>query len=573
MLGLVTISDNERSPNQLFSEFSGLFFEIRPPQRRFKWAAKQVGQLWQDIIRAYNNNKESYFLGSVLLVPIQDTNNKASVIDGQQRITTLSLLLAVLRDAALDLQLAGRADGIQRLIGRVDNNGNPTGSLVVTLQEPDDQVYSRLVRERGSTKIKLAEKSLLIQAVEALQERLAFHLASSADKVQELNKLGDYVQDRVKLLPLEVASEAQGYIVFDTSNTRGMRPTPSEALKAQLATIPRDNFQLADRVIGNWDAVARKFESAGLGIDVMNDYVHSVWCSKKGYTPKNNLVHIATELENNGGLPGFLKDLEDYCDSYLAVVAPTQSSSTTEDLKDLKGLNVQSNSFLTMVHKHSGDRFEEAVGLVLSLQIRNITVGPHQANAYEKAWPKWAILAREEKSDDAFAQIRSLMVSDEEFILAMEKSYLPSAVTVRHLLRRLDPVSQPGSGVQPVEVDVEHIFPKSVTKQLSGGETLSPRVEQWIKNFGHEVPKGPKEKKELANSLRPLLNLLGNQALLNNKANRGARDKAFVTKKPFYEKQALELTKALADYESWGESQTMSRQKEMAKRAPEIWPR
>lgn len=573
MLGLVTISDNERSPNQLFSEYSGLFFEIRPPQRRFKWKPTQVRQLWEDIFRAYQNKSESYFLGSLLLVPIPNADNKASVIDGQQRITTLSLLLAVLRDEALKLGLTGRADGIQRLIGRVDNSGNPIGALVVTLQEPDNNVYSKLVKERGSTTHDTVGKSLLEQAVEVLKSKVADYVASSTQKTQELEQLGDYIQDKVKLLPLEVATEAQGYLVFDTTNTRGLEPTQAESLKARLATIPRDDSQSADQVIKKWDATVTKFESTDLGMDVMGDYIHAIWSSVKGYTPKGKLSQIATEIEKSEGLPAFLKDLEDYLASYLAVVDPSGNSSLSEDLRDLKGLNVQSSGFLTMVHKHFNNRFAEGVGLVLSLQIRNITVGTRQANAYERDWPNWAMLVRKGEVNQAFAEIRSAMVSDDEFSQEFEKKVLPSAITVRHLLRRLDPISEPGSGVQPVEVDVEHVFPKSVVKQLSTGNELSARVRQWIKDFGHPVPETREGKQELAEKLRPFLNMLGNQALLNDKKNRGARDKAFANKKPYYKKQKLELTNSLSEQDSWGENQILSRQKQLATRAPEIWPK
>ncbi len=64
-----------------------------------------------------------------------------------------------------------------------------------------------------------------------------------------------------------------------------------------------------------------------------------------------------------------------------------------------------------------------------------------------------------------------------------------------------------------------------------------------------------------------MLNKLGNQALLNNRKNRGAKDTSFLSKKDFYKNQALDLIKGLLKYMKWGETQIRARQKEMANKA------
>ena len=69
---LVKISEGAISTSGLFSETSDLLFEIHPPQRRFKWKQQQIDQLCQDIITAYKANRDSYFLGTLLLVVSPD---------------------------------------------------------------------------------------------------------------------------------------------------------------------------------------------------------------------------------------------------------------------------------------------------------------------------------------------------------------------------------------------------------------------------------------------------------------------------------------------------------------------
>ncbi len=571
MPALVKIGEGAVPPMGLFSEINGLLFEIHPPQRRFKWKKQQINQLWDDLVTASNDARDSYFLGTLLLVELGD--GRVSVIDGQQRISTLSLLLAVLRDHCRKFSdLSERAGGIQRLLSRVDNDGNPIGSLVVTLQEPDKQTYIDLVKQPGSTESLPGQPSLLSSAVKLLRENVTSHI-NVPDPQEKLRNLCEFIQTKVMFLPLGVGNEGEGYLVFDTTNTRGLILTPSEALKARLATVARQDSDLSAELITRWNSAASKLESANLAIDSMDDYLHAIWCSKEGPISKRSLYRVAAKLTHSDDLKEFVKDLDTYCDSYLAVASPSQGSSLSEDLRDLRGLNVQSAGFLTMVHRHFNNRFKEAVGLVLSLQIRNITVGPHQANVYEKDWPKWARLVRNGDAEQAFAEIRSQMVSDEEFKQSFGRASAASSITVRHLLRRLDSISTPGSGVQPMEVDVEHVLPKSVISKLTKDKILTKNVKRWIQDLGYSIPSTSKAQLALGAKLDPFLNMLGNQALLNDKANRGARDLSFAKKKDYYKKQALELTKTLASHEAWGVKQIRDRQKTLAEKAPLIWPK
>ena len=327
------------------------------------------------------------------------------------------------------LGLERRALRIQELISPVDNDGNPVGALLIKLQDPDNEAYISLVKTYGSTSSTASRKSLLSDAVKHLTTRVAnCNIPSPKDRLRELC---NYVQDHVKLLPIEVPNEGESYLVFDTTNTRGLRLSPSEALKARLATVARQDHELSEELMRRWKLVATAFESARLPVHSMDDYLHAILCWREGYTTKRTLDRIASRLTRADDLRAFVQEfvesLDFYCNSYLAVVAPDGKSSLTEDLRDLRALNVQSQSFLTMVHKHSHNKFEKAVGLVLSLQIRNITMGPHQANKYEKDWPKWAALARQGKPDQAFDEIRGHMIQTMTFSSSSRKNplYLP----------------------------------------------------------------------------------------------------------------------------------------------------
>ena len=176
-------------PSKLFLGGEKSIFKIHPPQRRFKWADKQIDQLWKDLLNAHTQNRDSYFLGTLLVAPISD--GALSVIDGQQRIATVSMLLAVLRDKCKDYDgLHNRSTRLQEYICRVDHDGNPIGALVVNLQEPDHQAYVDLVKQLGSTD-KLAKpkrNELLLRAIAKLRRHVDEYIAPQ-DESENLGNL------------------------------------------------------------------------------------------------------------------------------------------------------------------------------------------------------------------------------------------------------------------------------------------------------------------------------------------------------------------------------------------------
>ena len=225
-----------------------------------------------------------------------------------------------------------------------------------------------------------------------------------------------------------------------------------------------------------------------------------------------------------------------------------------------------------MVHKHAKAQFEEAVNLVLSLQIRNITIGAQQqANEYEKLWPRWSKLVRDGEVTEAFKDIRVRVLPNESFRSAFKQATVADAKIVRHLLRRLDPICRPGNGISPMEVEVEHILPKSVVTQLLRGKSLSKNVRRWLEELGFDIPNTSTEKEELGKRVRDHINLLGNQALLNDKENNAQKDSSFSEKKKSYEKQALELTMDLTKKGTWNFGEIRARQEQLAESAVSLW--
>ena len=99
---LSPIEAHERTIGQIFSDSYG--FEIPPYQRPYAWEEDQTRELLEDLIDAMDNKDVSggiYFLGSIVLIK-SPNDSQSKIVDGQQRLTTLTILLSVLRDLTTD---------------------------------------------------------------------------------------------------------------------------------------------------------------------------------------------------------------------------------------------------------------------------------------------------------------------------------------------------------------------------------------------------------------------------------------------------------------------------------------
>ena len=308
----------------------------------------------------------------------------------------------------------------------------------------------------------------------------------------------------------------------------------------------------------------------------MDDYVLAIWSSKQGrHITKRQLANTVLHSINQQSetVAGLVTDIKSYVSHYLNVVRPTGTANSVEDVKDVARLGMsQANGFLTMVHCHANAQFSEAVQVTLALQVRNITIGTDQANVFQDDWPRWARLAQSGKVSIALEDMRAKMNSDDKFSADFADKEVKTAGIARHLLRRLDPLSNK-SGAVVSEVDREHIFPLSVVRQLISGNTLTKNATTWIQAMGFTVPSDQEDYEELGRQLVEFQDLLGNQALLHKHPNRQAKDKPFEIKKDGYKDQASSLTKELADLGGWNPDSIRTRQQRFAGWAPEIWSR
>ncbi|MFZ7188154.1 DUF262 domain-containing protein, partial [Avibacterium avium] len=213
------------------------FYQMPIYQRPYSWDKDRVEQLWADIFEAYENHKENsnqdnnYFLGS--LVVVKNKNGAYDVVDGQQRITTLTILFCVLRD----LNLPDIKEHSKKIQNSIANLVNDKVRLKLTTQLNNQTIFEETVLNGiDFEKIDKNKKdNRFLQTASYFKELIG--------KVQPniLNEFISYLFENTVLIRISCTDESFAIKLFSVLNDRGLDLAPADIIKAHLMQPLDDN--------------------------------------------------------------------------------------------------------------------------------------------------------------------------------------------------------------------------------------------------------------------------------------------------------------------------------------------
>lgn len=225
----------EAAHKRIMEVFSSNYaFTIPPYQRPYAWETDQVEELLSDLDDAMGpqtNSDGFYFLGSIVLVKTHDRPN-SEVVDGQQRLTTLTILFSVIRDLTEDkVRQAEREEYIKQRAS--EDKGLPE-TLRLKLRDKDQAFFAQHVQERGATNSLSAtsesdgSKTCILQNAKTIRARL--------EKMgeEQRSKLLQFLLRDCYLVVVEVPTQTAARRIFTVLNARGMDLSATDILKADL---------------------------------------------------------------------------------------------------------------------------------------------------------------------------------------------------------------------------------------------------------------------------------------------------------------------------------------------------
>ena len=237
-------------------------YQIPLYQRVYSWGKKQLDQLWSDVVELERtlgeDPKSTHFIGSLVLASSPDFGaigvNKFLVVDGQQRLTTLTLLLAALRDHLIETGHTERANGIdaQYLINVFDS-GKP---LKVMPTQSDRLAYKSVLNRAPQA----GGEDAVGDAYRFFRSKIA--AAGDPDDPHDLELLEAAIVRGLALVVVTAEPSDNAHRIFESLNNTGLRLTQSDLLKSYLFMRLGDR---AETVYENiWLPLERKLDSENL---------------------------------------------------------------------------------------------------------------------------------------------------------------------------------------------------------------------------------------------------------------------------------------------------------------------
>jgi hypothetical protein len=276
------IHAQEEFVHKLFGE--DYLYQIPKFQRPFSWTQGNFVDLVDDLTDAYDVNAdgagrilstddsinkenkeryEPYFLGSIILNEGAATGDRYDVIDGQQRLTSLSILVAVLRDRVEHPQWQA---SLAKLVKEEEDFVKGKASTVrLKIRDRDQEFFEEHVLKPGATSTiyppedgETEPEQNILQAIETFDERLD----EWADSERELIELAAFIAQCVVMVRIMTDSLSSAFRLFNVTNARGMPLNNADLLKSEnLSTISEDG---RDEYQRKWEDMEEEVGNEGL---------------------------------------------------------------------------------------------------------------------------------------------------------------------------------------------------------------------------------------------------------------------------------------------------------------------
>jgi hypothetical protein len=309
------------------SLFQANFYQVPRFQRPYSWDRENVEDFWNDAIV---NGESGYFIGSMVLYGVSGSE-EVHVVDGQQRLTTITIFLSALREAMKDAGEMDLSHGIQTIIQRRDFKNNLRYVLMTESSYPYFQEY---IQKLDPPEVEIApsdeEKGLASafqfagQRLQRLVEEAAATKASPKAKRQAVRARLERIRDLILALDvvvIQLDQEDDAYIVFETLNTRGKDLEPRDLIKNHLTRLLPANSVDVDATKIKWNKWLSELSSSAVSLDPTT-YLHHFWLSRHEYTPERLLYKAVKARVAKSNASEFLQEIIDDVSIYRRIFEP-----------------------------------------------------------------------------------------------------------------------------------------------------------------------------------------------------------------------------------------------------------
>ncbi|WRA29937.1 DUF262 and DUF1524 domain-containing protein [Helicobacter pylori] len=519
-------------------------------QRVYSWEKEQCKELWDDIIKIGGDDKmDWHFIGSILYVSdiYKIDYNKILIIDGQQRLTTITLLLTALRNHWSDK----RKEIEDHYLINSDKDGDKKFRLILSDSDKDTLLYLIDKNRREPSE----PSSKIVKNFELFEEWIS----------KNTNKLETIFKGLKKLMIVCISlkkGKGDPQLIFESMNSKGMELAQTDLIRNYI--VMETEIEKQEGFYNKyWRAMEEEFEQSKRK-DLFNKFVRHYLTIKTREIPNIKEVYVAFKdyWQKEGiAIEDLLKDLQKYCGYFCQIAFKKEADKDLNKalgfLVDLE-MDVIYPLLLELYSDYnnrvlSKDDFRRSIALIESYICRRAVCGLG-TNSLNKVFPSFT---KHIQKDEYFESLKAhfgYLTNNQKF--PNNDEFKDCFITIdfykfqkkRYFFERLENFDTK-ERVYTDEYTIEHIMPQNLT-------------EEWEKDLGENFQK-------IHNKY---LHTIGNLTLT------GYNPK--YSNKSFQEKQGMEkgfkdsplrLNQSLRDLESFGEEEIKKRANDLADLALKIW--
>lgn len=563
---------NFNTTNSTFRQLlgNGLTYRVPPFQRDYSWTEDEWDDLWQDITALFEEDGEpAHYMGYLVL---QSSDSKRfDIIDGQQRLTTVSVMILAGLSYLQDLVAAGHdADNNARRKEQLQNSYigyvDPV-TLVprskLELNRHNNRFYQtymvplEAMPQRGLH----ASEHQLRKAFNWFKERFNQRFGRAFDSGQRFAAMLDALVDKLFFTVITVTDELNAFKVFETLNARGVRLSATDLLKNYLFSVISSG-ELHEAEI---KALEERWERIVglLGSESFPEFLRVYWNSRNRLVRKSDLFKtIRRRVATKEAAFALVRELDYSAETYAALRDPMHQGwgqDEREALQQLMMFNVRQPLAMLMAcyrcfHEVDRASFIRILRAIAVVSLRYNVICGLQTHDQERVYNDISRKLSDGEYgtlNDVLAALGEVYPDDRAFKAAFTTKSLKTTNSrnkkvVRYILFALE-------------------------KQRSGQDF---DFESNAYNLEHILPENPSETWNYMdeNQQERCIYRLGNMTPMETGANRDLGNAGYDLKREVYLNSQFQITRSVAErYEDWNEGKIEDRQKRLAELAATVW--
>lgn len=525
-------------------------------QRNFSWTKAQINDLWEDIQSILYDSQDSYFLGSMVF--IQKSDSSLDVVDGQQRLATVSLLLAAIRDGFEAANDRPRAQHVETQYLCFRDLKTMEAVPKLALNEMDNDLYWQIInsKKRYSDLKVIAKNKEVIESKRLIaQAYLSFYDftqngSTNFTNISFLSTLVGAITDSISCIQVITNNEDSAYVLFETLNDRGIDLTLSDMLKNFLFSKAGKRIE---EVKNQWTQIV-----ALIGQEQMKTFIRHEWMSKHGQTREKELYKkIKAEVRSNPKAIEYISNLRTAANVYDAIRNPDHDIWVPFGVKCQQLLEeililgpIQCYPLILSAYLANQKELPKILEWVVSLTVRYSIICAKGTGNLETAYAKASSTMQKVPTQmkDVKESLLNIWPNDDEFKSSFKEKTLTTPRIIKYLLSKLETtiVGDRSFVPNPESLSVEHVLPKRPDPE-------------WPP---------PMRKDEY---LKENLNKIGNLTILTEPMNRDCESREFEFKKTKYRDSSFKITQEICSVSAWTQESIDKRQAVLADIAARTW--